>query len=101
MSVGKKCPSLSKWVTGAELDPASTPTTIGAGQWDKLCPACGAVLWNFVRGGGAGAAASGSELLAVIALLVPSPSEASLALRVQVHAPTRGQGMCSQAGCFQ
>ena len=49
MSAGKKSPSLNKWVTGAELDAASTSMTIGAGRWDKLCPARGAVLRNFFR----------------------------------------------------
>ena len=87
MSVGKKSPSLNKWVTGVELDPASTSTTTGAGRWDKLCAERRAVPWNFFFGGGAGAAASGSKLLAVIALLVAFLSEASLLLPLPLSLP--------------
>ena len=52
VSVGKKSPSLSKWVMGAELDAASTSTTTGVGRCDKLCAERGAVLRNFFCGCG-------------------------------------------------
>ena len=39
MSVGKKSPSLIKWVPGVEVDAASTSTTTGAGRYDKQCTA--------------------------------------------------------------
>ena len=87
VSVGKKSPSLSKWVTGAQLDAASTSTTIGAGRWDKRCAERGAGLRNFFCGGGASATTSGLELLTVIALLVTSPSEASLPLPLPLSHP--------------
>ena len=41
MSVGKKSPSLSKWVTGAKLDAASTSTTIGLAAWTSCVQRAG------------------------------------------------------------
>ena len=55
---------------GAELDAASASMTTRADRWDKLYAERGAVLQNSFCGGGAGAGASGSELLIVTALLV-------------------------------
>ena len=57
VSVGKKAPSPSKPVVGAQLDAASTSMTIGADRWDKRYAEHGAVLRNFFCGGGAGVAA--------------------------------------------